>query len=117
MIRFATDENFDNHILHALGRRYPDVDIVRIQDTHLYGADDEAVLQWCADERRIVLTHDGSTLIAVAYRRVEAELPMPGVWEVGRDTPISELLNDLAVLIECGSSEEFQNLVIFIPLR
>jgi hypothetical protein len=36
-------------------------------------------LGWCAEEERILLTHDVSTLIAVAYRRVANGLPMPGV--------------------------------------
>jgi hypothetical protein len=117
VIKFAADENFDDHILHALSRRYPQLDIVRIQDTALYGATDDKVLQWCADEQRIVLTHDVSTLIAFVYRRVEGNLPMPGVWEVARDLPRADLLNDLAVLIECGDSDDFQDLVVFVPLR
>ncbi len=117
MIRFAADENFDNHVLHALTRRYPDLDLIRVQDTFLYGADDDEVLQWCAEELRILLTHDVSTLIAFAYQRVASDLPMPGVWEVSCTETIVNVLGDLEVLIECGSSSDFENRVIFIPMR
>jgi hypothetical protein len=116
-MRFATDENFDNHVLHALSRRYPDLNCVRVQDTFLYGSDDDDVLQWCSEEDRIQLTHDVSTLIAFAYRRVEAGMPMPGVWEVSRTVSISDVLDDMAVLIECGNSADFRDKVMFIPLR
>lgn len=33
MIQLAADENLDNDILRGLQRRFPDLDIVRIQDT------------------------------------------------------------------------------------
>jgi hypothetical protein len=32
MLRFAADENFNNHIVRGLLRRNPDLDIVRVQD-------------------------------------------------------------------------------------
>jgi hypothetical protein len=44
MIRFAADEDFDNDILRALRRRLPEIDVVRIQDVGLGGADDPAIL-------------------------------------------------------------------------
>ena len=46
MMRFLADEDFDNRILRGLMRRSLDIDIVRIQDTHLSGADDPTVLAW-----------------------------------------------------------------------
>jgi len=60
------------------------LDIVRVQDAELSGADDPTLLQWAADEGRIVLTHDVSTMTKYAYERVEAGQPMPGVFEVAK---------------------------------
>lgn len=40
MLRFLADENFNNDILRGLLRRNPAIDIVRVQDTELFGADD-----------------------------------------------------------------------------
>jgi hypothetical protein len=45
MLRFAADENFNNDIVRGLLRRKPDLDIVRIQDVGLSGADDSTVLE------------------------------------------------------------------------
>ena len=48
MLFLAADENFNNDIVRGLLRRKPDLDIGRIQDEGLSGADDQAVLEWAA---------------------------------------------------------------------
>jgi len=58
LLRFAADENLNNDIVRGLLRRAPHLDLVRIQDTEIRGADDPTVLDWKARERRILLTQD-----------------------------------------------------------
>ena len=67
MLRFAADENFNGDIVRGLLRRNPKLDIVRVQDVGLSGADDPSVLEWAAELRRIVVTHDISTLAKHAF--------------------------------------------------
>ena len=43
-IRLLADENFNGGIIRGLLRRNPEVDLVRVQDVGLLGADDPAVL-------------------------------------------------------------------------
>lgn len=62
MLKLATDENFNNNILRGLLRRRPDLDIIRVQDAGLSGADDPTVLDWAANEGRVLLTHDAATI-------------------------------------------------------
>src|SRR3990167_7459025 len=78
MLRLAADENFNGDIVRGLLRRNPKLDIVRVQDVGLSGADDPSVLQWAADQGRIVVTHDISTLAKHAFDRIAAGQPMPG---------------------------------------
>jgi predicted nuclease of predicted toxin-antitoxin system len=66
MLKLLADENFDNTILRGLLRRQPDIDIIRVQDTELYGANDPTVLAWAAQENRILLTHDVATITRYA---------------------------------------------------
>jgi len=49
-MKFLADENLDNTIVRGLLRRNPDVDIVRLKDVGLLGADDPTVLDWAAQE-------------------------------------------------------------------
>ena len=72
MLRLAADENFNSDIVRGLLRRKPNLDIVRIQDVGLSGADDPTVLEWSAEEGRVLLTHDVSTITHYAYERVRA---------------------------------------------
>jgi len=71
MLRLAADENFDYDIVRGLFRRRLELDVVRVQDAGLSGADDSAVLQWAARQDRVLLTHDVSTPARHAYLRVE----------------------------------------------
>ena len=78
MLRLAADESFNGDIVRGLLRRNPLVDIVRVQDVGLSGANDPTVLEWAAAENRVVVTHDVSTLAGHAFARVIAGQPMPG---------------------------------------
>lgn len=44
MLRFVADENFNNDVVRGLLRRQPELDIVRLQEVGLSGADDPAAL-------------------------------------------------------------------------
>ena len=84
-LRFVIDEDFDNDILRRVLRRLPELAIVRSQDVGLSGAKDPVILQWAAQEGRVLLTHDVSTMTAHAAARVRAGLPLPGVFAIMSD--------------------------------
>lgn len=72
-MKLLADENFDNNIIRGLLRRNPDIDIVRVQDVGLSGKDDPTVLEWAAQENRILLTHDVATITHYAYECSEVQ--------------------------------------------
>ena len=117
MLRLAADENFNNDIVRGLLRRKPDLDIVRVQDVGLSGADDPTILEWTAQEGRVLLTHDVSTLTRYAYERVEAGKPMPGIFEVSRKVPIGVAIEDILLIAECSLEGEWEGQVRYLPLR
>jgi len=117
MLQLAADENFNNHIVRGLLRRNPELDIVRIQDVGLSGADDPIVLEWAAREERILLTHDVSTITQYAYERVQAGQPMPGVFEVNRTVPIGGAIEDILLLAEYSLEGEWEGQARYLPLR
>jgi hypothetical protein len=117
MLRLAADENFNNDIVRGLLRRRPELDIVRVQDVGLSGADDPAVLAWAAQEGRVLLTHDVSTITHYAYERVRASESMPGVFEVGRGVPIGRAIEDILLLVDCSFDGEWEGQVHYLPLQ
>lgn len=62
MLRLLADQNFDNDIVRGVLRRNPRIDLVRVQDVGLIGAEDPEVLEWAAREGRVFLSHDVTTL-------------------------------------------------------
>ena len=116
MLRLAADENFNNDIVRGLWRRKSELDIVRIQDVGLSGADDPTVLEWAAREGRVLLTHDVTTMTRYAYERVRAGQPMPGVFEVSRTVPIGRAIKDILLLAECSLENEWEGQVRYLPL-
>ena len=116
MIKLAADENFNNDIVRGLLRRKPELDLVRVQDTDVAGADDSVTLEWAAQEGRILLTHDVSTITRYAYERIQAGLPMPGVFEVRRAVPIGRAIEDILLLAECSLEGEWEGQVRYLPL-
>jgi hypothetical protein len=116
MRRLAADENFNADIVRGLLRRLPELDIVRVQDVGLSGADDPAVLEWTAREGRIVLTHDISTLVSFAFERIASGRPMPGVFAARSSAPIGSTIEALVLLAECSVEGEWEGQVRFLPL-
>ena len=116
MLRLAADENFNNDIIRGLIRRKPDLDIIRIQDVGLSGADDPTILEWAAVQGRVLLTHDVSTLTKHAYERVAARRPMPGVFEVGPGVSVTAAIEDLLLVAECSLEGEWEGQVRYLPL-
>ena len=117
MLLLAADENFNGNIVRGLLQRQPALDIVRLQDVELSGADDPRVLEWTAQEGRVLLTHDVSTMTRYAYERVQEGQPMPGVFEVSRDLPIGRAIEEILLLAECSLEGEWEGQAQYLPLR
>lgn len=117
MLKFAADENFNNIILRGMLRQQPDLDVIRIQDSEISGADDEVMLEWVAQEGRILLTHDVNTVTGFAYERVRLGLPMLGVFQVDDDAPISRIIEDILLIATASLEDEWANQVNYIPLK
>lgn len=116
MLRYFTDENFNNDITRGLRLRQPLLDIVRIQETDIAGAADPTVLAWAARERRILLTHDRATMPEFAFARVAAAEPMRGVFVVNDRMPIRDAIDELLLVAECSEPAEWDGLVLYLPL-
>jgi hypothetical protein len=116
VLRLAADENFNNDIIRGLTRRNPDLEIVRVQDAGLSGADDPAVLEWAAAEGRVLVTHDVSTMTRYAWDRVRASKPMPGLIEVSPSVSIQSAIEDLLLIAECSVDGELDDRILYLPL-
>jgi hypothetical protein len=118
MILLLTDENFNHRILRGLLRDdiELEIDIIRIQDTEVYQADDPTILEWAADEGRVVITHDVNTMTKHAYDRIKDGKTMLGLIIVPKNLDIGDAIAEIKFLIGATEPEEFENQVIYLPL-
>ena len=117
MLRLATDNNFNGRVYKGLLRRIPDLDIIRVQDAGLADVPDPEVLVWAAAENRILLTHDRKTMVPFAYERIQAGLPMPGVFVIrDRKHQIGQMIEDILIPACCSEQHEWRDQVQFLPL-
>lgn len=115
MIRLLADENFNGRILRGLRRELPDAEILRAQDTEIYQASDPDLLEWAAQQERVVLTHDIETLVGFAHARVAEGKLMPGVFAVPYNAPIGTVIEDLVMILGASEAPDWNNLVTFLP--
>ena len=116
MLGLLADENFNGDIVRGLLLRQPDLDIVRVQDVGLAGADDPEILAWAAASNRIVLTHDRATLPDYAYRRVAAGEGMVGVFILNDRLPVAQAMQEIMLLVACSEQAEWSGRVVHLPL-
>ena len=105
--RFLADENIDPDLVAGLQRRVSDVDVVRVQEVGLRALGDAEILQWAADQGRILINHDLKTIPGFAGERLIAGLPMPGVIFLRSTLPIAQAIDELAVIADASDAEEW----------
>jgi hypothetical protein len=115
VLRFAADEHVDGDAVREIVRRNPTIDIVRIQDI-MPGAHDRRVLEWAAEQGRVLITYDKRTMAVFDYEHVAAGLPMPGVYIVRQRVRPGRLIEELLTIADCTADGELEGQVCYLPL-
>ncbi|NOT48905.1 MAG: DUF5615 family PIN-like protein [Acidobacteria bacterium] len=116
MPKFLADEDFNNRIVRGIRRRSDEIEIVRVHEVGLLGEPDPVVLEWAANQQRIVLTHDAATMIGFAYDRIRDQRFFPGMIAVSQYAAIGKVIDDL---VRIASNENFQlsDQVVYLPFK
>ncbi len=115
MLRLLSDENFNGDIVRGLLLQHPGLNLRRVQDVGLEGAEDPAILVWAAENDRILVTHDRATMPAFAYERVAAGQTMPGIFILNDRIAIRQAIEELLMLDACSEQAEWVGLVVYLP--
>jgi predicted nuclease of predicted toxin-antitoxin system len=116
MLPLAADESLHGHIIRGLRRRLPDIDLVVVQECGLAGTPDPEILEWTAQEGRVLIAQDKRTMADYAYDRLNAGLPMPGVVIRPGRVSIGQSIDELLLIAQCGTLEDFRDQVRYLPL-
>lgn len=111
MLRLASDAD----ILRGLRRRLPLLDLRRAQDALARETPDPLVLEWAAQEGRVLITNDRSTMVGFAFSRVRSVEPMPGLIVTNNHQSIGSAVDEIELVAEFMSPTEIAvQMVIFL---
>jgi hypothetical protein len=115
MLRLVSDEDVHDDIIRGLRRREPALDIVRIIDVGLNHTPDPIILEWAANNERVLLTGDLNTMVGFAWGRVGSGLPMLGVLALLENVGIGRVIDEILLVALCYSADEIKEQVLYIP--
>lgn len=116
MLRLLVDENVPRAIVVGLRQREPTLDLVRVQDVGLRQTPDPDLLEWAAQQGRVIVSQDKKTLAVNAWERVANNLPMPGVLLLRRHLTTGEAIEELAIWGAAGDPDDTKNQVFHLPI-
>jgi hypothetical protein len=115
-VKYLFDEDLNGRIVRGVRRRISELDSTTVQEADLPEASDPAVLDWAASQDRIVITHDHRTMRPCAEDRLKEGLPMSGLILVRQTAPLGQVIDDLVLIAEATTGEEWQGTIVFLPL-
>ena len=117
MLPLATDEDVHEDIIRGLRRREPALDIVRVVDVGPGHTPDPLILEWTAEEGRVLITGDLNSMVGFAWGRVQSGLATPGVLALKENVGIGRVIEDILLVALCYTADEMKDwAVLYIPL-
>lgn len=116
MLRLLIDQDLDHVILLGLLLRVPNADVITAHQVGLSDAPDLDLLAWAAEQKRIVVTHDRRTMPSHAAVRIARGESVAGVIVVSRRLPVSQVIDDLEIIVTCSDMGEWENIIKHLPL-
>src|SRR5579859_7324321 len=116
MLRLLIDEDVHGDIVDGLRQRQPVLDLVRVQDVGLRHTPDPIILEWAAQQGRVVVSVDKKTLAVNAWDRVARGLPMPGVAILRILLTIGQAVSELELIALAAHPDDLKDQVIYLPL-
>src|SRR5438105_1017112 len=116
MLRLLIDQDLDHDILRGLIRRISQPDAVTAFEIGMSRATDPELLAWAAKEKRVIVTHDRTTMPVHAARLMSEGGNIAGLIIVSRRLALHQVLDDLELIITCSEDDEWNNVIQYLPL-
>lgn len=114
ILRLLADANLKGAIVSGVSRRVEELDFKRAEDVPLEGLDDPVVLDIAAQERRVLVSHDFSTMHG-HFREYVSGRASPGVILIPQTLSIGRAVDDLALICEASDESDLKDRICYIP--
>jgi hypothetical protein len=102
-------------IVRAVVRRNPAIDFPTVLALGLTGTPDDELLALAAEQNRIVVSHDVSTMTAAARERVENGIGISGLLIVPQSAEWRPVIECLLLVAEDSDAEDWLNVIEYLP--
>jgi hypothetical protein len=114
-IRFQADADLNQVIVSAIVRRVPAIDFRTAASAGLACLSDLQVLALAAADRRVLVTHDQSTMPR-HFREFVRSQRSTGVIVVPQHLPVRDAADDLILIWTATEVEEWTDRIAFLPI-
>lgn len=116
-VRFLLDENVPLYLVVALGRRLPDMSVLRVGDegAPAFGTLDPEILRYLETSCRVLVTYDWASVPDHVAKHFAAGGHHWGILWVRPNTPPQRVLDALILVWEASDANEWVNVAEWIP--
>ena len=117
-IRYLLDENVDPLFRTELLRHEPTLVVWRIGDPGAppTGTLDPDILLWCEENSFILVTNNRKSMPGHLQDHLAEGRHIPGIFELNPKVGIAETLQELLLIWGASDADEYQDLLIYLPL-
>lgn len=113
-VRFLADNDLRRAIVDGVLRLSPDVDFRSAQEAGLNGLVDIEVLRLAAADNRVLVTHDGRTMLA-SFREFRLTGHSPGVLITPQCGPVATAIENVILIWHASDASEWRDRICYLP--
>ena len=117
-IQYLLDENVDPVFRTALLKQEPSMIVWKIGDPGVppKGTQDPDILDWCEDNTFILVTNNRKSMPEHLTAHLAKGRHIPGILELNPNMSIGETIEELVLIWGASEPQEYQDLIIYLPL-
>lgn len=114
--RFLADEDLRGSIVRAVRRLEPNVEITTIVEEGQSSISDEEVLAYAWEKQWLLVSHDVTTMKAVAERRLAEGEDIHGLFLASQSQSTRVVVESLVLIWSVSEFEEWSDRIVYLPL-
>jgi hypothetical protein len=117
-ILYLLDENLEPLYKTQLLRKKPDLVVYAVGDPGApsKGTLDPEILCWCEENNFILVTNNRKSMPTHLGNHLSQGRHMPEIITLGAEMSVGETLEDLLLIAEAGTPEDYQDRIEYLPL-
>ena len=114
--RFLADEDLRGSIVRAVRRLEPNVAITTIVEQGQSSISDEEVLAYAWENQWLLVSHDVTTMKAMAERRLATGDGLHGLFLASQSQSTRVVAESLVLIWSASEFEEWRDRIVYLPL-